>query len=415
MPARPVLFPEAALAAVDPGALARDTSRLVRVPSVTGDERAAVEEVLALADELGLRGELVEHDLEAQRAGAGYPGEEAARTELVGATVTLAGSDPDAPRVCLNGHVDVVNEGSEPWQRGPWSGAIEEGAVHGRGAVDMKGGVVAMLHALAAMQASGTRPAGDVVLQVVASEEDGGLGTYAALERDDSFAACLVPEPTDFTLVCVHAGALTFSGVVRGVAAHAAMRLEGVSAVDRYLPIHAALQAHEREINARPRHPLFAEHPLPFPVLVGQVHAGRWSSQVPDELRFEGRVGVPVGESLDEARAALERVVAAATDDAGPAVEIAWTGGQFRSAETALDDPWVAIVREAAAAELGYAPALAGSPYGADMAQFTERGISCVMFGPGGSRCAHGVDERVEIGDLELTARTIVRALAAFG
>ncbi len=262
---------------------------------------------------------------------------EAARAELVGATVTLAGSDPAAPRLCVNGHVDVVYEGSERWQRGPWSGAIEDGAVHGRGAVDMKGGVVAALHALAALHASGTRPPGDVVLQVVASEEAGGLGTCAALERDHRFAACLIPEPTDFTLVCAHAGALTFSGVVRGVAAHAAMRLEGVSAVDRYMPIHSALHAHEREVNARPRHPLLADVALPYPLLVGQVHAGRWSSQVPDELRFEGRLGVPVGASLEEARDALERVVAGATDDRGPAVEISWAGGQFGSSETALE------------------------------------------------------------------------------
>ncbi|MEA2405704.1 MAG: acetylornithine deacetylase [Thermoleophilaceae bacterium] len=406
---------DAALGAIDAGAIARDASRLVRVPSVTGDERAAIEEAAAMADELGLDAAVVEHDLATLRAGRGYPGEEAGRAELVGATVTLAGEDPGAPRICLNGHVDVVPEGAEPWTRGPWSGAVEEGAVHGRGAVDMKGGVAAALHALAALEASGTRPAGDVVLQVVASEEDGGLGTYAALERDDRFAACLIPEPTDFTLVCAHAGALTFSGVVRGKGAHAAMRLEGVSAIDRYLPIHEALQAHERELNARTRHPLLADHPLPYPVLVGRVQAGQWSSQVPDELRFEGRLGVPVGESLEQARAAFEHVVAAAGDDDGPAVEIAWTGGQFGSGETALDDPWVALVREAAAAELGAPPALAGSPYGADMRQFTERGIPCVMFGPSGSRRAHSVDERVEIRDLEQLARTIVRAIAAFG
>ena len=404
-----------ALDLVDGDSIARDASRLVRVPSVTGDERGAVEEAAAIARELGLAAELAEHDLRALRSGPGYPGEEAARTELVGATITLEGADPDAPRLCLNGHVDVVHEGSERWQRDPWSGAIEDGAVHGRGAVDMKGGVAAALHALAALEAGGARPAGDVVLQVVASEEDGGLGTYAALERDDRFAACLIPEPTAFAVVCAHAGALTFSGVVRGVAAHAALRLEGVSAIDRYIPIHAALHEHEREVNARPRHPLLEDHPLPCPLLVGQVHGGRWSSQVPDELRFEGRLGVPVGESLEDARSGFEQVVAAATDDRGPAVEIAWTGGQFGSGETALDDPWVAHVREAAAAELGTPPPLLASPYGADMRLFTERGIPCVMFGPGGIERAHGVDERVEVRDLEITARTIVRAAATFG
>jgi acetylornithine deacetylase len=404
-----------ALDLVDAAAIARDAGRLVRVPSVTGSERAAAVEVVAIACERGLDAELVEHDLDATRAAPGYPGEEAPRTELCGAIVTLHGSDPAAPRLCLNGHVDVVAPGSEPWRRDPWSGEVDDGAVHGRGAADMKGAVVAMLHALAALRAAGERLAGDVVLQAVASEEDGGLGTFAALRRDDRFAACLIPEPTGLEIVCAHGGALTFTGTVRGRAAHAALRLEGVSAIDRYVPIHAALHAHERAVNALPRHPLLAAHPLPYPLLVGQLRAGRWSSQVPDELVFEGRLGVPVGMALADARAGLERAVAAATGDDGPPVEIRWSGGQFAPGETAVDDPWVALVRAAATAELSAAPPLVGVGYGSDMRLFCERGIPCVLFGPRGISRAHAADERVAIADLEAVARVVARCAIAFG
>jgi acetylornithine deacetylase len=399
---------------VDAAAIARDASRLVRVPSVTGTERAAAEQVVAIAREIGLDAELAEFDLAATRAAPGYPGEEAPRTELVGAIVTLRGTNPAAGRLCLNGHVDVVHPGAGAWQREPWSGEIADGCVHGRGSADMKGGLVAALHALAALAAAGERLPGDVVLVAVPSEEDGGLGTFAALERDNRFAACLIPEPTELAIVCAPGGALTFTGIVRGRAAHAALRLEGVSAIDRYLPIHAALHAHERAVNARPRHPLLADHPLPYPLLVGQLQAGRWSSQVPDELRFEGRLGVPVGESLGAARAGLERAVAAATDDAGPPVQIAWSGGQFAPGETAVDDPWVAVVQAAGAEELGAPPPLAGVAYGTDMRLFCDRGIPCVLFGPRGIRRAHAVDERVAIADLAALARVIVRCALAF-
>ncbi len=398
---------------VSAAALARDAARIVRVPSITGNERAVVTELVAIARGYGLDAELVEYDLAALRAAAGHPGEEAQRTELVGAVVTLPGRDPAAPRLCINGHVDVVHPGTEPWQRDPWSGAIEAGDLHGRGALDMKGAVAAALHALVALHASGERLAGDVVLQVVSSEEDGGLGTFAALERDSAFAACLIPEPTELQIVCAHGGALTFTGTVRGRTAHAALRLDGVSAIDRYLPIHAALHAHEREVNARPRHPLFAGHPLPYPLLVGRLNAGRWSSQVPDELRFEGRLGVPVGESVAAARAGLERAVERATDAAGPPVQITWTGGQFGSGETALDDPWVRLVECAVTTELGAAAPLVGVGYATDMRLFCERGIPCVMFGPRGIRHAHAVDERVAVADLVAVARVIVRAALA--
>ena len=64
--------------------------------------------------------------------------------------------------------------------------------------------------------------------------------------RDDRFDACLIPEPTGFDVVCAQAGALTFSGEVRGRGAHAALRLEGESAIDAYVEVHAALAEHER-------------------------------------------------------------------------------------------------------------------------------------------------------------------------
>ena len=406
----------AALDALDgrAAAIARDASRLVQERSVTGHERAAATRVVQLARQLGLRATLDVHDLEALRAQPGHPGEEAPRTDLAGATVTLAGSDPRAPRLCVNGHIDVVPAGTEPWTHDPWAGTIADGCVHGRGAVDMKGGLVAALHALGALRAAGTPLPGDVVLQAVPAEEDGGLGTFAALQQDCDFAACLIPEPTELRIVCAHGGALTFTGVVRGRGAHAAQRLEGVSAIDRYLPIHAALQAHEHAIDARPRHPLLADAELPYPLVVGRLEAGRWSSQVPDELRFEGRLGVPVGESVAEARAGLERTVAAATDDAGPPVQIRWSGGQFGSGETDLRDPWVGLVRDAAAAELGRPPALAGVGYGCDMRLYRDRAIPCVLFGPSGIRLAHAVDERVSIAELLTVARVIVRSAFAF-
>src|SRR3954469_13213071 len=167
-------------AAVDPEALARDVAALVRIPSVTGDERAALEHVANVAEAAGLDAELHEHDLAALRAHPDHPGEEAPRTQLFGLTVTLPGTQPG--RLCLNGHVDVVGPGTVPWRLGPWSGAIEGGRLHGRGALDMKGAVVAALHALKALREAGGAP--EVVLQAVASEEDGGLGTFAALERD---------------------------------------------------------------------------------------------------------------------------------------------------------------------------------------------------------------------------------------
>jgi acetylornithine deacetylase len=389
---------------IDAEALIEDVQALVRCPSVTGDERAVAELLAARASALGLDASVVEFDLDAVRAAPGYPGEEAPRSELVGAVAIRRGTDPGAPRLAFNAHIDVVNEGGEEWSFGPWSGSRDGGFVYGRGSVDMKAGVAAALHAAAAV----SDPRGDVVVVATPAEEDGGLGTFAALERDSDFAACLIPEPTGFELICAQAGALTFSGVIRGRAAHAALRLEGESAIDRYVPFHLALQEHERSLNTDVANELMRLHELPYPLLVGRLSAGRWSSQVPDRLEFEGRLGVPIGVRVEDARAELEQIAAA------HGATLSWDGGQFEPAETDPQHPFVRAVAAAAEEELGYAPPLTGASYGSDMRLWAGRGIPCAMFGTSGIERAHGVDERVAEAEVVQVARVMERVARGF-
>ncbi len=385
--------------AVDPDALARDTGALVSVPSVTGDERAALERLGELAADLGLDADLHRHDLDVLRAHPGHPGEEARRDELWGLTVTLAGP-PSGPRLCLNGHVDVVAPGGQEWALGAWSGRVEDGLVHGRGSVDMKGGVVAALHGLAAARG---RARCEVVLTAVGSEEDGGLGAFAALEADDRFDACLITEPTGLDVVCAQAGSLTFEGVVTGRGAHGAMRLEGESAIDGYVEVHKALATHERQINQVVEHDLMAALELPYPISVGRVAGGEWASTVPDRVEFSGRLGVCLGEDLEAARAALLGAVA------GLPVELRFTGGVFAPAETDPAHPFARLVLDSFPGSRAV-----GAPWGTDMRQFAARGIPTVMAGPGNAYLAHAVDERVPVADLVAVAEGVERVVTGF-
>ena len=135
---------------------------------------------------------------------------------------------------------------------------------------------------------------------------------------------------------------------------------------------------------------------------------------MPDELEFEGRLGVAVGADLQEARAGLEAAVAAADDHRGPPIEIVWQGGQFAPAETPLDSPFVGLVHDAAREQCDPAAALCGVPYGADMRLFCERGIPCVMLGPPGLERAHAADEWVSVDDLTRVARAIAVTILRF-
>ena len=273
----------------------------------------------------------------------------------------------------------------------------------------MKGGVVAALHALAAAArrrraGRGRRAGGRRPRRTAAS------GTFAALERDDRFDAALIPEPTRSAVACAQAGALTFTGVVPGVSAHAAVRLEGVSAIDRYVEVHRALAEHERAVNAGRRRPADGRAPLPYPLLVGRVEGGRWSSQVPDRLDVRGP---PRRARRRDGRARRAAAFEAAVRAACPEAEIAWTGGQFAPGATPPDHPFVRA-RPRRRGRRARAPRRrsSASPTAATCGCSCARGIPCVMFGPPGLELAHAVDERVAVDDLAALAR-VDRARAA--
>ena len=208
----------------------------------------------------------------------------------------------DGATLMLNGHIDVVPIGDpDAWDAQPFAAETRGSRLFGRGACDMKAGLVAALWAAEAIRTAGVRLRGDLLLASVQGEEDGGLGTFATLRRGWRADACVIPEPTSLAMIPANSGALTFRLRVRGLATHAARRTEGVSAIEKFWPLHRALTELERR-----RHegvdPRMARWPLAHPISIGTVHAGDWASSVPDLLVAEGRFGVAIGESVADAR-----------------------------------------------------------------------------------------------------------------
>ena len=405
----------AALAAVDEEAIVRDLLELIAIPSVTGTpaESEAQHDLAGRLDRLGLDVDLWSMDLPGLRAHPDFPGSEAPREEAWG-LVGHTEDGGDGPTLILQGHVDVVPPGDlDGWDGDPFVPRVVGDTVHGRGACDMKAGVVAHLAALAAIKASGVRLRGRLAVHFVVGEEDGGLGAFGTLQRGHTGDACVITEPTGSTLITANAGALTFRITVPGRAAHASSRDAGVSAIDAYLPVHRALADLETERNAAPD-PLMAEYPIPYALSVGTVRSGDWASSVPDLLVAEGRFGVRLDEDPATARAALEKRVAEAC--AGdpwlrehPA-KVTWPGGQFASGRLPLGNPLRDVVRGAAHAVAGGTPAPRehGAPYGSDLRLYAAAGIPTLQFGPGDIRVAHSTREQVSVAEIVHVTRTLV-------
>jgi acetylornithine deacetylase len=399
--------------AIDSERLVADLTALVRIPSVTGSEEAVADWAAAALRALGLRVEVVEPSLETIRADPDWPGEEMARTTLP-VVIGRAGRD-GGRRLVLSGHLDVVPPGDPAtWTADPWGAEIRDGELYGRGACDMKGGVASILAAVRALAAAGDlhRLAGELIVALVVSEEDGGQGTLAAIRAGVGGDMAIITEPSNLDVVVAHAGAITFRLTVPGRAAHASQRREGVSALDKLFVLSRALEADEARRNAAETDPLMRALGLPYPTIIGIVGGGEWASTVLDRVTADGRYGVRLGQSPAEAEADLRAVIAAACVDDDflcdhPAtVEV--TGGRFGSARVASDHPLPVSLAETVEVVTGRRPAMLGEPYGADMQLFVDvAGTPCVIFGPGDVRVAHSADERVPLAEVEDCARVL--------
>lgn len=417
-----------ALDAVDMDALVEDLAGLIRFRSDGGNETPVQEHMAVLMADLGLDVDVWEIDLDRLRAHPACTTEidreravgVVGRTGGVGHPAAAAPTGARGRTLVLNGHVDVVPAGDlDLWTVPPWEATVRDGRVYGRGSVDMKGGLCCALAALRAIRDAGARLEGAVLLQSVIGEEDGGLGTLAAIERGHTGDAAIVLEPTELMVAPAQAGAMNFRLTVPGRAAHGALRTEGVSPLDRFLPLYAAMRAFEAERNRDVTDPLFADYEVPFALCIGTLRSGIWASTVAESLTCEGRLGVAVGEEPAAVRRAFAAVVdhTARTDpwlrDHPPVLE--WWGGQFDPAAIPADHPIVTTVAAAHREVCGRTAVVRGMPYGADMRLLVNQGRTpTVLYGPGDVRRAHAPDEFIPITELETATRTLVLTILRY-
>jgi len=394
------------------------TQSLVRLPTFGGNEDAAQERVAELITESGLDVDRWEIDIAATQK---HPdcSWELERNHGLGVVGSLDGRG-DGPVLLLDGHVDVVPPGSaDLWRHPPFAAVVENGRLYGRGALDMKGPLMAGLFALKAVRDSGLRLRGTVRLLSVIGEEDGGLGTLAAILRGYRGDGAIVMEPTDLAIAPVQAGCLNFRIHVPGLAAHGAVREEGVSAFEKLFVVFQALQRLEESRNADIDDPSYARYRTPYPISVGTMGGGDWPSSVPDHARMEGRIGVRPQESHAEVRAALEACVteAALRDPflADNRPRVAWWGGRFLPASTPLDHPVVTALTRSITSVTSTPPRLEGVTFGADAGLLQHVGDTpAILFGAGDIRNAHRPNEFVEVADLETMTRTLAATIVDF-
>jgi acetylornithine deacetylase/succinyl-diaminopimelate desuccinylase-like protein len=419
-------------------------SELIRIDTTnTGDpdtvvgERAAAEYVAEKLAEVGYETTYVE---------SGAPG----RGNVV---ARLAGEDSGRGALLVHGHLDVVPADASEWSVHPFSGAVQDGYVWGRGAVDMKDMVAMTLAMARRFKRDGIRPKRDIIFAFLADEEAGGHygaqwlvenrpelfeGATEAISEVGGFSITVKDGVRAYLIETAEKGIAWMTLRVRGRAGHGSMTNDD-NAVTKLTEAVAKLGRH--------RFPLvLTDSVREFLAGITELTGIEFDEDnLEESVAKLGNIARMIGATLrDTANPTMLKAgykanvipsIAEATVDCrilpgrqeafereldeilGPDVEREWTG--LRPLETTFDGPLVDHMTASITAEDPGAKTL---PYmlsgGTDAKSFAQLGIRCFGFAPlrlpadlDFSALFHGVDERVPIDALKFGTRVLDRFL----
>ncbi|MEX2543052.1 MAG: M20/M25/M40 family metallo-hydrolase [Trueperaceae bacterium] len=384
--------------------------RAIATPSITGTEAGFAG---FLADELK---NLPASGIEQREFEAGRPN--------VWGVVRSEGGGKD---LLLVGHTDTVHVDGwkERWagttREDPFSGAIENGEIWGRGAGDLKAGICAAISAVKLLERAGIELAGDVQLAFIGDEESGepGMGVSAGMKefaaliekgklRRPDFAIYL--EPTNLEVYSAQMGFFITEIEIKGRSAYFGFPELGRDALRAGHAVLDHLWAHSDDLAGRAEHELVGKSFL----LVTEMNSGGYIA-VPGECRLSLIRKLLPGEDLGSAAAELEKVVRSAVNDPEISVDIRFPAGRdnrFGGTPTEVDPRHPAItkllqaVNEAAEGRAG----VSGAPYWSEAPFLTNLDIPTIYFAPGDIRNCHTLEERVNLADYS----SGIVALAAF-
>lgn len=305
----------------------------------------------------------------------------------------------------LNAHMDTVGVDG---MAEPWSGAVRDGKLYGRGAYDMKGSLAACMAAAKVLARQTPRLRGDLVVAAVADEEYGSIGTTGLLQRVRTDAA-IVTEPTSLRICRAHKGYLWIDVEVEGRAAHGSRFDLGIDANLRMGRFLVALEGLERELRARPPHPLVGPPSLHAALLEGGTGLSTYAAR--SRVRIERRTipGETAAGAVAEIDALLDRL---RTSD--PSLRISRNAFFSRDAfEIGPDAGIVQTLEAAARSVLPDPPAHVGDTPWMDSALTAAAGIETVVFGPHGTG-AHAAEEWVDLESVAATASVLVETARAW-
>lgn len=391
------------LAQIDDDEVVRWVQELTRIPSVwkpnTGEgEEAAARWVEARCRELDL-----ETHLEYVQPG---------RPNVIALHRMDAG-----PTLMFEGHTDVVTAGDPAlWTHPPFSATLHDGRIYGRGANDMKAGLVCALAAVGAIVRSGVRLRGTLLIGAVCDEEGDMIGIKHFVDRGwaDRVDAAVICEPEENHLCICQKGVLWLSATIHGVMAHGAMPLTGVNSAYPMAGFLAAVQQLEARVIQEHGCDPFLGQPSITPTILLSPPRGHGE---PQKNVMPGATEVVLDCRLipgqEPAGLAAEITTLLESAVAGDARLRATCDVLEVRHPTATDrgHPVVVALASAHTDLTGQQPVYGGVPGSTDGTILNaRRGIPIVTCGPGDIHIPHHVDEWVSVAEIKTAVRMYVLA-----
>jgi acetylornithine deacetylase/succinyl-diaminopimelate desuccinylase-like protein len=339
------------------------------------------------------------------------------------------GSGDGGSSLLLAGHLDTVRTDgwSERWRgterEDPFGAAVVDGAVWGRGATDLKAGIATAVAALAAVNRSGTRLAGDVVTAWVCDEESGerGLGRSLGMRAASRWIAestiprsdfAVYVEPTSLAVCTAQIGFLIADVEITGRSAYFGRPEEGVDALRAAHRVLTELWRLADELSFRAAHALVGRPAL----LVTSAESGGYIA-VPGSCRLSLIRSLVPGEDLAEAATEIEAAVDRGVRGTGAGADVTYPAGRDHDlgglpAETPADAPPVGALLEAVRAVAPGRERIAGAPFWAEMSFLAALDIPCVYWAPGDIANAHTAEEHVPVDEFLDGVRALLLFIA---
>ncbi|MCG1132310.1 acetylornithine deacetylase [Staphylococcus epidermidis] len=333
---------------------------------------------------------------------------------------TLKGHNPQAPKLILNGHVDVASvDDDQYWQYPPFKLTNKDEWLYGRGVSDMKGGMSSLFYVLEQLHQEGVRPEDDIIVQSVVGEEVGEAGTKRACEIGPKGDLALVLDTSENQALGqggVITGWITVKSKntihdgARSQTIHAGGGLFGASAIEKMTKVIQSLNELERHWAVMKKSP--GMPPGANTINPAVIEGGRHPAFIADECRLWITVHYLPNESyesvVDEIEEYLNKVAEADVWLRENPLEFEWGGTSmiedkgeiFPSFTVPTHHPGFKQLEEAhehihnKKLEHGMSTTVTDGGWTAHF------GIPTILYGPGSLEEAHSVDEKIKIKEL---------------